>query len=131
MASDTLYTVVNSINTESCPCCLFPFPSASLPPAESVLATAAFYSSQYFTLLQARLKALNNVYGDVEVEEQPPKIRYNYPKPISAPVTPNPSRSGSPEASDNEDEGNLSHDSDEEEKELDLAAACLQKLKAT
>merc|ERR1711963_501715 len=80
---------------------------------------------------QARLKALNNVYGDVEVEEQPPKIRYNYPKPISAPVTPNPSRSGSPEASDNEDEGNLSHDSDEEEKELDLAAACLQKLKAT
>merc|ERR1712241_867201 len=35
---------------------------------------------------QARLKALNNVYGDVEVEEQPPKIRYNYPKPISAPV---------------------------------------------
>merc|ERR550534_1294074 len=70
---------------------------------------------------QARLKALNNVYGDVEVEELPPKIRYNYPKPISAPVTPNPSRSGSPEASDNEDEGNLSHDSDEEEKELDLA----------
>jgi len=80
---------------------------------------------------QARLKALNNVYGDVEVEEQPPKIRYNYPKPISAPVTPNPSRSGSPAGSDDEDEGNLSHDSDEEEKELDLAAACLEKLKAT
>jgi len=80
---------------------------------------------------QARLKALNNVYGDVEVEEQPPKIRYNYPKPISAPVTPNPSRSGSPVQSDDEDAGNLSHDSDEEEKELDLAAACLEKLKAT
>jgi len=80
---------------------------------------------------QARLKALNNVYGDVEVEEQPPKIRYNYPKPISAPVTPNPSRSGSPAGSDDEDEGDLSHDSDEEEKELDLAAACLEKLKAT
>ena len=40
--------------------------------------------------------------------------------PISAPITPNPSRSGSPHESDGEgdDEGNLSHDSDEEQQEL-------------
>merc|ERR1711981_828227 len=66
---------------------------------------------------QARLKALNNVYGDVQEEEAPPKIshRYNFPKPISEPATPNPSRQTSPHGSDNEgdDEGNLSHDSDE------------------
>lgn len=74
---------------------------------------------------QARLKALNTVYGDVEEDEAAPKIsgRYNFPMPISAPITPNVSRSGSPQDSDAEgdDEGNLSHDSDEEQQELILA----------
>ena len=76
-------------------------------------------------ILQARLKALNTVYGDVEEDEAAPKIsgRYNFPMPISAPITPNVSRSGSPQDSDAEgdDEGNLSHDSDEEQQELILA----------
>merc|ERR1711936_1026433 len=53
---------------------------------------------------QARLKALKNVYGDVQEEEAPPKIshRYNFPKPISEPATPNPSRQTSPHGSDDE-----------------------------
>ena len=72
--------------------------------------------------LQARLKALKNVYGDVEEDEAAPKIsgRYMFPACISAPITPNVSRTASPHDSDNEgdDEGNLSHDSDEEQQEL-------------
>ena len=75
------------------------------------------------------------MYGDVQEEEAPPKIshRYNFPKPISEPATPNPSRQTSPHGSDNEgdDEENLSHDSDEEEQELDLATALTQKLKTS
>lgn len=71
---------------------------------------------------QARLKALNNVYGDVEEDEAAPKIsgRYNFPMPISAPITPIHSRNASPHDSDGEgdDEGNLSHDSEEEQQEL-------------
>ena len=79
-------------------------------------------NSNFYYTLQARLKALNSVYGDVEEDEAAPKIsgRYSFPMPISAPITPNPSRNASPRDSDAEsdEEGQLSHDSDEEQQEL-------------
>ena len=87
-------------------------------------------------MLQARLRALKNVYGDVEVEEEPPKISqryFSFPRPISEPPTPNLSRATTPSHSDDEenekDEANLSHDSEEEEKEL--AEALTKKLETT
>ena len=79
-------------------------------------------NSNFYYTLQARLKALNSVYGDVEEDEAAPKIsgRYSFPMPISAPITPNPSRNASRRDSDAEsdEEGQLSHDSDEEQQEL-------------
>ena len=74
---------------------------------------------------------MKNVYGDVQEEEEPPKIhhRYNFPRPISEPPTPNISRAASPDASDDDGEAVDSHDSEEEEQEL--ADALTEKLKTT
>jgi len=81
---------------------------------------------------QARLRALKCVYPDVEVEEEPPKIRYSYPRPISEPPSPASSRATTPapsqHASDVEDDD--SHDSEQEAEELAANLTENLKLKA-
>merc|ERR1711962_1731808 len=76
---------------------------------------------------QARMKALQATFPDVqEDEEQPAARRFNFPKPISEPPSPTSTRGPSPASShhgsdDEDDEDNLEHDSEEEERELKAA----------
>merc|ERR1712083_636707 len=71
---------------------------------------------------QARMKALQATFPDVqEDEEQPAARRFNFPKPISEPPSPYSTRGPSPAGSDDEDDDNLSHNSEEEERELKAA----------
>merc|ERR1719150_171885 len=69
---------------------------------------------------QARMKALQATFPDVqEDEEQPRARRMDFPKPISEPPSPTSTRGPSPASShhgsdDEDDEDNLEHDSEEE-----------------
>merc|ERR1719232_559214 len=73
---------------------------------------------------QARMKALQATFSDVqEDEEQPISKRFNFPKPISEPPSPSSTRGPSPASShhgsdDEDEEDAASHDSEEEEREL-------------
>ena len=75
---------------------------------------------------QARMKALQATFPDVqEDEEQPRARRMDFPKPISEPPSPTSTRGPSPASShhgsDVEDDDANSHDSEEEERELKTA----------
>jgi len=71
---------------------------------------------------QARMKALQATFSDVqEDEEQPISKRFNFPKPISEPPSPSSTRGPSPASShhgsdDEDEEDAASHDSEEEER---------------
>lgn len=77
---------------------------------------------------QARMKALQAVYPDIQEDEVNPKplsrMYYNYPRPISEPPSPSTSRHTTPAPSlhgSDDDDDHASHDSEEEERELCLA----------
>merc|ERR1719427_749213 len=76
---------------------------------------------------QARMKALQATFPDVqEDEEQPAARRFNFPKPISEPPSPTSTRGPSPASShhgsdDEDDDNDLDHDSEEEVLELKAA----------
>merc|ERR1712079_447890 len=71
---------------------------------------------------QARMKALQATFPDVQEDEEQPAARwFNFPKPISEPPSPYSTRGPSPAGSDDEDDDNLSHNSEEEERELKAA----------
>jgi glycogen(starch) synthase len=63
-------------------------------------------SLQYYR--QARMKALQKVYSDLDMDDDASVERFNYPRPISEPPSPSSSRHTTPAASrhgsDDEDE---------------------------
>ena len=68
---------------------------------------------------QARMKALQATFPDVqEDEEQPLGRKFNYPKPISEPPSPTSTRANSPTNESQNASDDESHDSEEEEREL-------------
>jgi len=67
---------------------------------------------------QARMKALNMVFPEIDAEEAAPSGRFSYPRPISEPPSPTSTRGPSPEASDAEEDD---VDSDEEREALQKA----------
>jgi len=72
---------------------------------------------------QARMKALQAVFPDIDEEEAPPAGvgRLNYPRPISEPPSPSSTRAHSPVSSAGDQDDEDSHDSDEELEALQVA----------
>lgn len=66
---------------------------------------------------QARMKALNMVFPEIDAEEAAPSGRFSYPRPISEPPSPSSTRGPSPAQSDTEEENEEDDVDSEEERE--------------
>ena len=107
-----------------------PFPSYSLLHSNFLkIKQPVHLFENPFDFRQARMKALQSCFPDIqEDEEQPMPRKIFFPKPISEPPSPTSTRPNSPLSSKNESENednDDSHDSEEEERELRDAVEAL------